>query len=240
MKIAVFGDSFCHTISTDDNVDYKTYHWAHHLGKMLGAESIDFYGEAGSSFYYSFKKIIDLGHNYDKVICCVTSPNRFPVKLVNDIALNRSSWTPGVENIAKNFDEETKTYLKGWFMLSDQTYLDDVQESFITYLEHKFNNIIFVPCFSTSFVTSRHSRGSFFNSGKFNLHQYHAIFRKVIEIQDNTSWEIVGPTGMLCHIPTEWHPHVAETIFNHIKFGHDLHVKAFPISNKTKSNYFIY
>jgi hypothetical protein len=237
MKIGVFGDSFCDTFDMRDKIDYKEYHWAHILSKSLGATTVDFYAEAGSSFYYTYQNILKLAPQYDKVICCVSSPYRYPVKICPPISDN-GCWVPGVENIPKVFDESMKQNIKGWYLISDLPYLENVQEAFISNLENKFSNIMIIPCFTNSFTNERQARGSFFAAYKWSLYQ--AVFRNHIKVNFNTSWEVLGPTNMLCHIPTEWHPHVAETIYNHIKYGSDLKVECFPLSTTDPKNYFIY
>jgi hypothetical protein len=240
MKVGVFGDSFAHTIFyapepydklPNQNFDYKEYHWAYHLSKKLGADTVDFFAQAGSSFYFSYKKIFELGHNYDQIIFVVTNPYRFPTCLGDNWGINAG-------NISNTVPSDVARDLKGWFNLSDNNYLEDVQEAFIAKLESKFNNIIYIPSFRPSFNEERHIKNRTF--GEFNLHAFHTKFTEKINMKGPiTRWEYFDTNRVLCHIPTLWHEPISQIIYNHIKHGTELTVPDLHLEILDMNHYYL-
>jgi hypothetical protein len=239
MKVGIFGDSFCDTYDKCYKVDYKEYHWAYILSKMMGATEVDFCAEEGSSFYYTYKNVLKFGKKYDKIIVCVTSSERYPVKIVaNHLIQPDGEWVPTTASIPKDLDKTTKDYITGWFLATDEDFINDIQEAFIKNLENTFNNIIFIPNFGNSFFADRLLRGNFWDSNQWNLHQYHDFFRRLINKKYDQSYELNGPDKMLCHLPTEWHPHLAKMIYNHIILGQELTREIFPLTDLNPDTYF--
>ena len=72
MKIGVFGDSYAEHKAHDPN----HLQWWQYVQQECPDISIDNYGQAGSSMYYTWKQFQDNYRKYDKVIVCMTTPNR--------------------------------------------------------------------------------------------------------------------------------------------------------------------
>jgi hypothetical protein len=71
MKIGVFGDSYAeHTAANPAHLE-----WWQYVQQCPNIE-IDNYGFGGSSLYYTWKQFHTHQHKYDKVIVCLTKPNR--------------------------------------------------------------------------------------------------------------------------------------------------------------------
>ena len=72
MKIGVFGDSYAqHSADNSDHLEWRQY-----IQEINPNLTVDNYGYAGSSLYYTWKQFQDNQHKYDKVIVCFTTPNR--------------------------------------------------------------------------------------------------------------------------------------------------------------------
>jgi len=72
MKIGVFGDSFAqHPAKNPAHLQWWQY--AQEQGPDV---EIDSYGQPGSSLYYTWKQFHNHHNKYDKVIVCLTMPNR--------------------------------------------------------------------------------------------------------------------------------------------------------------------
>tara|TARA_B110000503_G_scaffold70011_1_gene109029 strand:+ start:387 stop:1022 length:636 start_codon:yes stop_codon:yes gene_type:complete len=71
MKIGVFGDSYTeHAAANPAHLE-----WWQYVQQSLNIK-IDTYGYGGSSLYYTWKQFHTHQHKYDKVIVCLTKPNR--------------------------------------------------------------------------------------------------------------------------------------------------------------------
>jgi hypothetical protein len=236
MKFAIFGDSFVDAMyfAKDRNVyDYRYHLWATRLAEKLGATSIEYYGAGGSSFYYSYKKILEEGHKYDRIIFSVTEPARFPTK-VHDV------WCPNLGTLQfANFDAADKKRVEAWFEITPDTYLEDIQEAFLHHLESLFPNIILVPNFSHSFNKDRQYRGGLFESHKWNLMSFCIKMMNILNKgQFAMKYDLNGPGKILCHIPWVWHEPLTEMIYNHIVHNEKLELPVWPLDNKNLWNYF--
>lgn len=72
MKIGIFGDSYAEYKGANTN----HLQWWQYVQQECTDISIDNYGIAGSSMYYTWKQFQDNHHKYDKVIVCITTSNR--------------------------------------------------------------------------------------------------------------------------------------------------------------------
>ena len=68
MKIAVFGDSFAESVKHNPTLQWWEF--------LKSDNQVDNFGRGGTNLWYSAKKILDFGHNYDQIIWVTTEPGR--------------------------------------------------------------------------------------------------------------------------------------------------------------------
>ncbi len=211
MKFAIYGDSY---VDGRANKDHNAATWASKLARSLGAETIDYYVRAGSPLYWSYQNIINTGHNYDGHILAVTEPMRFPVA-VGDQQLFVTGY-----DYCDTLRNPLRDHLRGWFAVSDISYLNTVQELMLADLERRHPNIIMVPCFKTSFSGARLSE-----YGPFALYQLNELMiRQLGADVANRAWqqnwaEYQDQDHLLCHLPWEWHDIIALKILRSRQSG---------------------
>jgi len=166
MKIAVFGDSFaatdCYSYSRDPGPS-----WVEILSKNF---DVTCFAEGGSSFYFSYKNLLDNANEFNYLILCVTDYWR--MSLSNDLSTLISgsnflhvSGINGVNYIhskiknAKNISIVEKQKLlemadsiKKYFLYWRQNEeVKTFHNLMIDYLERNYKNIILIPCFKNSY-----------------------------------------------------------------------------------------
>lgn len=147
MKIGVFGDSFAN--KTIDH-PHSTAWWQYLQNKHN--HDVTCYGEPGSSMAFSASLILENHHAYDVNIWCLTSPNRFSVKMPTGDYFHSAMWVShegkdlatSIPDQAKDFALACKYYHK---YLSDWKTDILVGRSMAHYIQQQVSNLIIVPCF---------------------------------------------------------------------------------------------
>lgn len=146
MKIGVFGDSFADRADHPHNTA-----WWRYLQNKHGHD-VTCYGEPGSSIPFSAALILKNHEAYDVNIWCLTSPNRFSVKMpsgevfhsamfVNHEGLDLMSPMP---DEIKDFALACKYYHK---YLNDWKTDSLIGRSVAHYIQQQVPNLIIIPCF---------------------------------------------------------------------------------------------
>jgi hypothetical protein len=163
MKIGIYGDSFGYYYP-----EGKQYHWSTILENKLNC-NIENYARYGTSLFYSYQKFLETYTKYDLIIFLVTDPYRYPAQLQlsidNDTKMKRLRFISGVGDIGKISNEHPDKLtvndkkilrdLTGWFIMSDDLYSREMSELILQKIESLHKNIIFYPCFETSFSKAR-------------------------------------------------------------------------------------
>jgi hypothetical protein len=146
MKIGVFGDSFA-----DQTITNHSTAWWRYLQNKHGHDVIC-YGKPGSSIAFSASLILEHHQAYDVNIWCLTSPNRFSVKLPSGEYFHSAMFVSHegadlatlMPDEVKDFTLACKYYHK---YLSDWKTDALVGRSVAHYIQHQVPNLIIVPCF---------------------------------------------------------------------------------------------
>ena len=227
MKIGIYGDSY--TVSHGDF--YRPTNWYNKLASLLseihGTTTINHYGLAGSSVYYTYRKFLDTHHENDLNIVLLTGPGRFPHTVELSVPGNSQVFTCKeqvqgcIEHLNDMLTEDDLVNLNNvisWFDASKEghRYFVDMSDLMTDKIENTPNTIIY-PCFSDSFTNKR------FANHKLDkdMHYMHSLwFRQLelldIEVDNFTAQE----TEHLCgHLVPEFNVFFANMLYKRIKTG---------------------
>jgi hypothetical protein len=219
MKFAIYGDSYA-AASAANKPDPKlnSLAWTTVLAQRLGATTIDYYAQSGTSFFYSYQKIMDTARQYDRIIVAVTQSTRY-TKSINGYYFV----SPVHVNHAKDYglDYHTVSKLNAWFGMSDIEFMDTAQELMIRAVESHSPGAVLVPSFPQSFTGTRADRWH-----NFGLCNINSIMRDQLSLHYvgwrpgvHPTYEIRNETGILCHIPVEWQSATADIVYNFLANG---------------------
>jgi len=212
MKFAIYGDSFAESSDLDNpNARLNRLAWTTLLAQRLGATSIDYHALGGTSFFYSYQKIMESAHNYDRIIVAVSEPFRYTKKI-------KDRFFSGPPLPSQRYPDITNTTLRsliGWFDVMDYDFMHTAQELMMRDIESRWPTAILVPSFPQSFTGERAARWH-----NFSLLDINMIMLKQLRLPlDHGRLEIRSSTGIMCHIPVEWQSAVANTIFKFLSTG---------------------
>lgn len=217
MKIAVYGDSFAYSRNSLDTS------WFSLLGKKLNC-TVDTYGCSGTSVYYSYKQFMNSSYSdYDYIIFLVSEPSRYYNKV--EFTTGDSFYLTGINDIEwfKNFpgfgptDIELLNDIETWYKVTDFNYVADMAELMMDSICSIRNDVIFAPCFETSF------------SEKWKLKEPNTIplfelMLKQIELLGKTSltFDLITREDhnvMSAHLTPEFNEFVADVMYDRITTG---------------------
>lgn len=146
MKIGVFGDSF----ADQTHYPHGTAWWRYLQDKH--GHDVTCYGEPGSSIAFSALLLLENHTAYDVNIWCLTSPNRFSVKMPGGEYFHSAKFvshqgidlTTEVSDNLKDITLACKYYYK---YLSDWDTDNLAGRSIAHYVQQQVSNLIIVPCF---------------------------------------------------------------------------------------------
>jgi len=212
MKFAIYGDSFAESsFHFDPKPELDRLAWTTLLAQRLGATSIDYHALGGSSFFYSYQRMLDTADQYDRAIIAVSEPDRY----TKAIAGHRFTGPPLPNSRYPGVSFLTLRHLMGWFYSLDHDFMDVAQELMIRDIESRWPRTVIVPSFNTSFIPSRAARWHNFSLLDINL-----MALNQLGLQGNhTHRERHTDRGIMCHMPVEWHSTVADLIYNFLQTG---------------------
>lgn len=146
MKIGVFGDSFA-----DQTHNPRSTAWWRYLQNKHGHD-VTCFGEPGSSIAFGASLILENHKAYDVNIWCLTSPNRFSVKMPSGEYFHSAKFvshegkdlTTLMSDEIKDFTLACKYYYK---YLSDWKTDILTGRSVVHYIQQQVPNLIIIPCF---------------------------------------------------------------------------------------------
>lgn len=227
MKIGIYGDSY----TTSHGDFYRSSNWYNELSELIAKDqhvpvNINHHGRAGSSVYYTYRKLLDTYHENDLNIVLLTGPGRFPFTVELSVPGNSQTFTCKeqvhgciqlLNNILTEDDIKKLNNVISWFDASDDhRYFTDVSDLMTDKIESIPNTIVY-PCFSDSFTPERFSKYGLDR----DIHYMHSLwFRQLelldIEVNDFTAQE----TENLCgHLVPEFNLFFANMVFKRIKTG---------------------
>ena len=166
MKFAIYGDSFAESSWTfDPKPELDALAWTTLLAQRLGATSIDYYAQGGSSFFYSYQRMLATADQYDRAIITVSEPNRY----TKELAGHRFTSPPPERAHYPGVSSLTLRNLLGWFYSLDHDFMITAQELMIRDIESRWPNTVIVPSFSNSFTGARAARWRNFSLIDINL-----------------------------------------------------------------------
>ena len=212
MKFAIYGDSFAESsFHFDPKPELDRLAWTTLLAQRLGATSIDYYALGGSSFFYSYQRMQDTADQYDRAIVTVSEPNRY----TKELAGHRFTGPPLPNSRYPGVNFLTLRHLMGWFYSLDHDFMDTAQELMIRDIESRWPRTVIVPSFNTSFIPSRAAQWN-----NFSLTDISEEAHRLLGLEGSQSHhERHSATGVLCHMPVEWHSTVADLIYNFLQTG---------------------
>jgi hypothetical protein len=220
MKFGIYGDSYVTAIY--NGVSYNDQTWVTQLATKLGATSCHYHGRAGSSLYYSYKQMLATADRYDACILAATEPTRYPSE---DMLITTIEHAMGLP------ESQTKRNLIGWYSAMNVEFMEEVQELMLSKLESKFT-VYVVPCFPQSF--NQHRRDLWNN---FSLSELNSKARELAGIRVHKD-EVNGSSGILTHIPAEWHTVLADMLDKYFTQGKTIKLPESLSLLHTAGNYF--
>jgi hypothetical protein len=155
MKIGIYGDSFA---AKFHDCPLET-HWAYKLGTKPNIETTNF-AETGSSTFYSYKKFLENYQFFDVNIFLFTTPYRYtkPVFFSEskkpDFFANythvETILTTQKDHLLSNKDKEFLEHLKGWFIVSDDEYNEEMQLLMLKDIINRDKNVVLYPSLKAS------------------------------------------------------------------------------------------
>lgn len=226
MKIGIYGDSYT---TPHGKFDVPT-NWYNYLASLLsdthGPTTINHYGRAGSSLYYTYRTFLDTNHENDLNIILVTGSSRYPHVVELSVPGNSRTFT-SKQHVQSCFTDLAHMLTKddiiklnsviGWFDASiDQKYFQDLAELMVDKLIISPNTILY-PCFPDSFSSDQLKRQ---NLDK-DIHFMHSLWFRQCEllgIDPNTFTALEKET--LCgHLTEEFNIFFANMVYKKIQTG---------------------
>jgi hypothetical protein len=217
MKIAVYGDSFA---CSDPRT--KSFQWFMLLGEKIKADVVSF-GLGATSLYYSYKKFQENHKNFDLNIVCVSHYQRYPTGIQVGASIEYPNSLVAVENILSRKNTSLSleqidflNHLKGWYLVSDDEYMIDVQESFLQSMECMNENLVLLPSFDRngSFTEERKKKRNIGERGSMiDFSHAQNKFWKDPNLDDLWQENFLRTA---CHYTPETNKLVAESVYNYI------------------------
>jgi len=207
MKFAIYGDSYA--AAQYSNVDLNQHSWATQLAHRMGASTCDYYAAAGSSFFYTYCKIMATADQYDTIIVTVTEPMRYTRQVHNRF----------ISGIAQAHHEQGTRHaelqrLQGWFLSLDFEFMQLAQQLLVEHVQQLHPTAVLVPCFPTSLTGDVAQPWQGFSLNNIAL--------RAVELcnQDpERLTEINSSTGIICHMPADWQKGVADLVYDTLQQG---------------------
>jgi len=137
-KIAIYGDSFAHSLEREENAWYNLLDY-----------DVNLFSHVGSNFWYSYKNFKTNQDLYDINILFVTNYGRLNIPF-----LEQPHW-PGIQQIDMAMKHPTIDPKSQQILLSAHNYLVNVRNDEQTRDEHialllelkSYDNLLIIPCF---------------------------------------------------------------------------------------------
>jgi len=243
MNIGIYGDSFAAIFHP---CPLET-HWVYKLGKKINTPIVNFARTASSTFY-SYKKFLENYHMFDINIFLFTTPYRYTKPVVFENGYHPPDFFANyahIENILKRNEQsdgsltkrdlEFLENLKGWFIVSDDEYNEEMQFLMLKEIISKDKNVILYPSlpasvtnkikkeidrdFDTNAIAWANKAGDFYN----------------VKLGDYT--ENLSTIGS--HMTEEVNAAFAEAMYNYITTGKKIEIPDVIEHKKELSYYYI-
>lgn len=222
MRIGIFGDSFADGVNGPRRA--APYAWYNILAsKFPNVTNIGVHGVGASSLFFSYQKFLQLYHQYDLIIFCVTGATRYPKPLTLSDGQERHYCGMGaVANAYKYLgnkitsdDKRTLDHLSGYFIMNVDEYHLIASDLFINHMQSLHPNIIFYPCFLDSFTKDR-----FEKEGITEKHLLFHMYRKQLRLMniDNDTEKNEKDT-IIGHLVHEYNEFFANVLHKKIQTG---------------------
>jgi len=226
MKIGVYGDSYttCHGLYDEPTNWYNKL--ASLLSDIRGPTTINHYGRAGSSLYYTYRTFFDTHHENDLNIVLITGPNRYPFIVQMEKPSHIRTFTSKqhvISTIDALADTLTNDELKklnnvaAWFdACLDERYFNDVAELMVDKISSTSNTIVY-PCFSDSFTREQFKKH---NLNK-DMHFMHSLWFRQCELLkiDTDSFTALEKKTLCGHLSIEFNVFFAEVLYKRVQTG---------------------
>lgn len=215
MRIGVYGDSFASIKGGNEKIS-----WFNLLTEFIPNAKVTSYGIPGSSVFYSYRKFLETYEQYDTVIFLVTEPNRYTKLLYMAGDYRYINTLHSLEQFIKNnklsdSEKEELDYLKGWFIMSDETYNSAMTEFMLGDIESKKPNTIFFPCFPNSITIERQKKiGSYKGP---TMAEFHNIQSKLLNLDNDVRVMKENTSTISCHFSKEFNLVIARAFTKKIK-----------------------
>lgn len=217
MKIAVYGDSFATCRNSLETSWFKL------LGKKLNC-TVDSYGFPGTPVYYSYKKFMDTHKDYDRIIFLVTEPSRYHSKV--EFTTGDTVYVSGITDIEwfkklsilGSSDRELLTDIETWYKVSNFEYAVDMTELMLEKIESVRNDVVFAPCFPTSFSDIWHLKEP------NTMPLVELVFRQVNLLWEkpNLTFDLLAHENhnvMSAHLAPEFNEFIATVMYDRLMTG---------------------
>ena len=163
MNIGVYGDSFAERTEQS-----KHFHWSSLVAKNLNATVEDF-GKPATSLWYSYQEFLKNYQKHDLILFTVTDEGRYIKKPdwyeiptgVNGYISSYGQIQYHKRTATHALDQQMLTHLEGWYVMSDSYYNLSMNDLMISHMQSLHKNIIFYPCFESSFTDKRYDQFCF-------------------------------------------------------------------------------
>lgn len=222
MKIGIFGDSFADPVNekrkNDPHAWYNIF-----AGNFSLPTELELHGVSASSVFYSYKKFLDLYQNYDIIIFCVSTPDRYPKSLIMSSGQEHHfCGLGGVENIRRalgekitNEDKRTLEHLTGYFIMNVYEYNTIAADLMLNNMSSLHSNVIFYPCFSDSFSKERQEKENI--PQKCQLFE---MYRKQLQLLDiDETEEKFERDTIIAHLVQEYNLFFANVLYKKVTSG---------------------
>jgi len=242
MNLGIYGDSFAAT-----GLSTNTDNWINYIVKLLEEDSkqsikVDNYARAGSSLYFSYKNLLATGSKHDLVIFLVTDPHRYPNSIVINHQHHYITSIPHIEKLENTYagqlptnTQELFNNLRGWFLVPNFDFNDDMSDLMINKIEKLHHNIIIYPCFTNSFKQERFKRYKLDST----IHPCHSFCFRQAELlgMDMNIKRQEKPT-LFGHLTPEFNKYLAKVLFSKYKTGKWDHSGFFDITIEKPKTYY--
>lgn len=223
MRVAIYGDSFA--ASVEDRIETG---WAYLLGKKFGEPSVNF-AKIASNTYYSYKLFIQNYKNFDYNIFLFTVPYRY-TKILHLDSLKKYEYFSHlsmVEWYLKHYEQKLSSEdknllenLRGWFIVSDDEFMEEAQLLMLKEIINKDKNVLLYPSFPHS-VTTRINMEIERDFSASVMHWANKVEEWFnIALRDyNENHEIIT-----CHMTPEINSAFADAIYNYITTGKKIEI----------------
>jgi hypothetical protein len=220
VRIGIYGDSFADPTENDSQI----FAWFNLLPEYLPNCTTESYGLGGTSVYFSYNEFLRTYKNFDYVIFLVTTPNRYTKKVCNVDGRNTYFHSlQQVESYLKNNpNSNSRNILENlisWFIMSDDQYIEDMNELMIKDILSKKEEILLFPCFEQSFSEDRQQQYGLHNDQCMIkiMHQQLKLLGMSFGEYNNIYEE--NPNTVTCHFTKDFNHAIAEFFATKIQNG---------------------